>query len=201
MKLFVEFSWRIFDFWCANNCWNVFKIVLYFTHNFVWNRFSITRRLMSLTCNCIFHIVDQKIHDLNIKIYKKFVMIAIHRLWFCFFDRLLRASTDRAITRKNDIKCETRSFIFWITNFVFTAKWRLFFIFQNSKCSLFVICVNSWRYISCFQSIVFKTVNIWSKKIERNKSNFFVNRILKWWNLMFFSIKKSNDKFKRFNNF
>ncbi len=113
MNLFSSLNCFKLVFWYATNSLKEFRILLYSIVKSMWNKLSITRRLMSLTCNWIFHIVDYRTHLRDLYVKQKIEMMIIHR--FFMFRRSDLEFLASMIKRKK--KQQTWSSIFYFCNY------------------------------------------------------------------------------------
>ncbi len=90
MNLFSTFNVFKLVIWNRVNSRKEFKISLYSIFKSLWNKHWIIRRLISLTCNWMSHIVDHRTHVRDLKMKQKMKMMIIHlifissrsNLWF-----------------------------------------------------------------------------------------------------------------------
>ncbi len=155
MNLLSRFNASKFVCWTRTNSQKAFKIFLYFIVNFVWYKLLITRRLMSLTCSWMLHIVSHHTHVRSLKIKQKSEIMIIYR--FFMFRRSDLVSLASMMKRKKDNKRDVRFSISAIIVAEFVFDELMSFAFQLLKCLFLNIERNSLRYSSCSQLTKFNT--------------------------------------------
>jgi hypothetical protein len=114
-------------------CWNrvnfrkKFKIFLYSIVKSIWNKLSITRRLILLTCSWMFYIIDHRTHVRDLYVKQKIETMNIHRFFISWRSNFW--FTTEIIKRRSDNKRKTQVFISLIIVVEFVSNEFMFSIF------------------------------------------------------------------------
>jgi hypothetical protein len=131
MNLFSTFNNFKLVCWNRANFRKKLKIFLYSIVKSVWNKFSITWRLISLTCSWMSHMIDHRTHVRDLYVKQKIETMNIHRLFISWRSNLW--STTEIINRRSDNKRKARVSISLIIVVEFVSSEFMFSIFQFLK--------------------------------------------------------------------